>query len=144
MTDAHRDDRRSEHKNGDSTSIYNLNDDTVKLIAYSIVSLKRDRECVMPEGEGSVIVTDDMTAETFTSWIIAKYIQKRTREVEAQVKKEPDVRRKSEIREAVEKELTENHKYLRVYYVVSNRWPREPAEFEEREIARLEEISKAM
>ena len=144
MTDAESDDRKSDNKNGDSPSIYNLDDDTVKLIAYSIVSLKRDKECIMPEGEGSVIVTDNMRPDTFTSWIIAKYIQKRTREVEEKANNEPDVRRRREIREAVEKELNENRKYLRVYYVVSHRWPREPAEFEEREIARLEEISKAI
>jgi hypothetical protein len=31
-------------------------------------------------------------------------------------------------------------KYLRVYYVVSHRWPREPMKFEEREIGVLRGI----
>ena len=38
----------------------------------------------------------------------------------------------------------EDRKYLRVHYVVSNRWPREPKKFEERQVAVLEEIGQAI
>jgi len=44
----------------DSLAIYDLEDEMVKLVAYTIVSVRRDAEHVMPEGEGTFIVTDSM------------------------------------------------------------------------------------
>jgi len=69
----------------ESLPLHNLDDDTVKLVAYTIVSIKRDVECVMPEGGGTIIVTDPMSGRAFTSWIIARYIQARRSKVQAEV-----------------------------------------------------------
>ena len=107
----------------------NLDDDMVKLVAYTIVSLKRDKEKVMEEGEGTILVKDRMTSKTFTAWIIGKYFQEKK-----------DVLNKEYSGEDKEDELKALLKYLRVHYVVSYRWPRQPLEYEEREIAVLEGI----
>src|SRR5437899_479520 len=102
----------------------NLEDDTVKLIAYTIVSLKRDKERIMEGGQASVILTDSMTGEAFTGSILAKYLQQEVPDPKHSHKKVP----RSAILDPDEL------KYLRVYYVVSKRWPREPLEFEERQV----------
>jgi hypothetical protein len=109
--------------------IYSLDDDAVKLVAYTIVSVKRGHERVM-EGnfaEGSLIVTERMSAEAFAAWMIGRYLQ--------QV--DPGNPNK-QVRETVADDL----KYLRIYFVVSTRWPREPLKFEERQIDALREIEQ--
>ncbi len=53
--------------------IDSLDDDMVKLVAYSIVTLERGKECFVEGGE--VMVTDRMSHETFTTWMIARYLQ---------------------------------------------------------------------
>lgn len=106
-------------ENAQAFALTNLEDDAVKLVAYTIVSLRRDHETVMEGGEGTIVVTDQMTPDAFTASIIAKYLQETK----------------------VPKAMLDKHlKYLRVYYVVSHRWPREPVEFEERQIAALQTI----
>jgi hypothetical protein len=48
----------------------------VKLVHYAIVSIDRDRERILRNGEGYEIVTDDMSVDGFSSWIIARYFQR--------------------------------------------------------------------
>lgn len=110
----------------------NLEDDTVKLVAYTIVSLKRDQERIMEGGQESVIVTDSMKGDAFASWILAKYLQEEVTTPDGTVVSRGALIDPDELR------------YLRVYYVVSNRWPREPAEFEERQIEVLQGIQNAI
>ena len=106
-----------------------LQDDNVKLIAYTIVSLKPDNERIMDGGQKSVVITENLTGETFVSQTLAGYLQ------------EPVVDLKSPTRVPRSKLIdSEELKYLRVYYVVSNRWPREPRRFKEREIQALKGI----
>ena len=59
------------------TALNDLQDDSVKLVAYTIVSLKRGRERILDGGQDSVIVTDSMTGKAFMSWILAKYMQQK-------------------------------------------------------------------
>lgn len=113
-----------------ATPITSLEDDMVKLVAYTIVSLKRGQERIMDGGEGSVIVTDNMTGKAFTSWILAKYLQEK---VEVPCDPAGEKQRADLI-------PSEDLKYLRVYYVVSNRWPRENLEFEQKQVERLKQI----
>jgi len=113
-----------------ATLITSLADDMVKLVAYTIVSLKRGQERIMDGGEGSVIVTDNMTGSAFTSWIMAKYLQE-----EIEVPCDPAGKK-----QRADLIPSEDLKYLRVYYVVSNRWPRESLEFEQKQVERLKEI----
>ena len=109
----------------DSTDPYeDLSDDMVKLVAYAIVSIKRDAERIMPKGRDQVIVIDNISKETFTSWIIAKYFQSNGYK---ELPKE-------------EKIKDEDRKYLRVHFTVARRWSRMPLEFEERQIAALSDI----
>jgi hypothetical protein len=110
-----------------------LDDEMVKLVAYTIVSLLRDKEIIMPEGKDQILVIDSMTEEQFVAQIIAHYTES-----------------KAYLPDPVtgiglsEEEFLENRRYLRVYYVVSQRWPREPMKFEERQIRTLEEIKDRM
>lgn len=150
-----------------------LNDDMVKLVAYSIVSIRREDERVLDGGEGTVLVVEPMTEETFTAYIIAHYLQQEiTDDKEDAIREfsdaldrylrevgEGDIRKFAEtlkryLRETIQnnnKKKTpaakkrrqiseEDRKYLRVNYVVSNRWPREPLKFEEEQVVVLEDI----
>jgi len=151
-----------------------LNDDMVKLVAYSIVSIRREDERVLDGGEGTVLIVEPMTDETFTAYIIGHYLQQEiTNDKEDAIREFSDaldrylrevddggVRKFAEslrhyLREAIsdnnkkektpaEKKLRqiseEDRKYLRVNYVVSNRWPREPLKFEEEQVAVLKNI----
>lgn len=101
----------------------NLDDDMVKLVAYTIVSLRRGKEMLMPGGQDQTLVMHRTTAEDFIAQLIAQYTAKK---LYAPTLDEED--------------WEKARKYLRVYYVVSQRWPREPMKFEERQIEVLEEI----
>ena len=116
-------------------SLSDLNDDTVKLVAYTIVSVRRDAERIMPEGRDQLVITDNLSGEAFVAWIIAGYIRKRLDGVAGKSASE---------RRQFEQELKAERKYLRVHYVVSRRWEREPMKFEERQIEVLKEISQAL
>ena len=111
-----------------ATSLSSLNDDMVKLIAYTIVSLKRNEERIMPGGTDQILVTDNMSGETFASWMIARYLQS-----EDYKKLDPS-----------KKLSKEDEKYLRLDYVVRRRWPRQPLRFEERQVELLRQIGGAI
>jgi hypothetical protein len=104
-----------------------LDDDTVKLVAYTIVSLCRDHEIIMPSGQDQVLVTDSMTPDAFTAMLISTYVAKR-----------------DWAPELTDQEFDRHRKHLRVYYVVSQRWPRESMRYEERQTKVLEEIKDRM
>jgi hypothetical protein len=53
-----------------------LADGGVKLVAYFIVSVKRDRERVMPNSADTIIVTSTMTDDAFVAYAIGRYLQK--------------------------------------------------------------------
>ena len=72
----------------------------VKLVEYSIVSIKRCHERIITKGE--VIYSDDMSDESFATWVIALYLQ--------DPKSEPIHH--------------DDKKYLRVYHHVLESWPR--------------------
>jgi hypothetical protein len=104
--------------------LYSLEDETVKLVAYTIVSVKRGSERVMPGGRDQIIVTDDLTTEAFTAWMIGRYLQSKSYR---------DLKEEEKVR-------SEDRKYLRVYFVVSSRWPLEPLQFEERQLETLADL----
>lgn len=118
------------------TALNDLQDDSVKLVAYTIVSLKRGDERILDGGQGSVIVTDNMTGKAFVSWILAKYMQQKIDDPAQPGKKI----RRGDPRLLPRDEL----KYLRVYFVVSTRWPRESLEFEQTQVSVLQEIRDEM
>src|ERR1051326_9146099 len=112
---------------GEALSIYDLGDDEVKLVAYTIVSIKRGEERVMPGGEGTLVVTDSMSRESFVTWIVAKYMQSEKFREDAYPGADW---------EEFERLARGERKYFRVHYVVSQRWPRQPLKFEEQQTDR--------
>jgi hypothetical protein len=92
-----------------------LHDDMLKLVRYKILLVKRRYERVLDDGES--LVHDNMDATAFTAWKIAEFIQN----------KQPDLDH-------------QDKKYLRVYYEVLDRFPRERFKFEEEQIDVLHDI----
>lgn len=91
----------------------NLSDDMVKLVRYSIVSIKRDEEQILHRDEE--IFDDNMSDDAFATWVISKYGDSQGLG-------------------------SEDRKFLRVSYEVLGRWPKQDREFEKRQIKVLEEI----
>ncbi len=81
-----------------------------KLVEYTIVSIRRCAEGILPGGTGEVLVTERMTGVDFAVWIVARYLQ--SEEYRAAVRRDP----------AAEL-LHRDKKYLRVAYQVIARWP---------------------
>ena len=111
-----------------ASPIYDLSDDEVKLVAYTIVSIKRGEERVMPMGSDQIVVADSLSREAFTSWMLGRYLQSKSYQ---------------ELSDE-DKVSEEDRKYLRVYFVVSYRWPREPLDFEERQLEILTQVREAI
>jgi hypothetical protein len=160
-----------------STDFQNLDDDMVKLVAYAIVSVRRGHERILDGGEGTLLVTGRMTRDTFTAFIIGRYLQKEiSNDKEEAILElisalnrylleggEGDTRRFAQLlKDYLQESLSgrqvsdktrkkkfrqipdEDRSLLRVHFVVSNRWLRQPEKFEEEQVAVLEGISKAI
>ena len=100
----------------------NLNDDMVKLVEYSILSVQRGHEGEKERGQK--IVTDRLTEDAFVTWVIADYL-------------EGDNGNGHEIPSG-------QRKYLRVYYNVLQRWPREELHYEQEQLAVLRDINESI
>ena len=94
-----------------------LSDDMVKLVRYSIVSIKRDDEKEIVSGEER-LVTDNLTDDAFTSWMISQ---------------NDEAIRKSGV-------LGNDRQYLRVSYEVRERWPKQDRKYEKRQLEVLGKI----
>jgi hypothetical protein len=105
-----------------------LEDEMVKLVAYTIVSVQRDHERVMPRGEGTLIVTDSLNEERFIAFMVSRYLAS------------PEY----SALPADQKLHEEDKKCLRVHYTVTHRWPREPARHPQRKVRVLAEIRDRM
>lgn len=88
-----------------------LNNDMVKLVEYTIVSVARGNEGALPDGSSQVVFTERMTSEAFAAWRIADYT--------ANHPIEPDAT-----------------KFLRVYYKVLESWPKEDLRYEEKRLVK--------
>jgi hypothetical protein len=88
-----------------------LDDDAIKLVKFGLVSIRRCQEKVL--WGGVVLVTTRMNSTSFSSWIVAQYLQ--LPEYLEAVKQDPA--------NAI---APEDKKYLRVAWAVLTRWPREP------------------
>lgn len=97
----------------------NLADDMVKLVDYSIINIKRDDEKELKTDR--VLVTDNLTGEAFSAWMIADFV-----------------------REGAKGTGKDDHKYLRVSYSVRNRWPREEAHYDRDQVKVLERIEEVV
>lgn len=99
----------------------NDNNDTVRLVEYSIISIKRCDERILKKGE--IIDAENMGDEAFATWVVALYLQ------------EPDVHVPHE-----------DKKYLRVYHRVLESWPRQSRDCcgDSREVKVLRGIEEAI
>lgn len=100
---------------GGLSALTDLDDDFVKLIGFSIVSVRRGHEKLVTAG--STVVAGPMSQESFVSWMIAKH------------------------GDSIDKE---QEKYLRVHYTIARRWPREPLDFEENQLKTLDGIRRVL
>jgi len=129
-----------------------LGDDMLKLVRYKILFVKREYEVAFQEMED--LVVDNLNSAAFTAWKIAEFLDNLARG-------ETDVPKKWEeknypadgvdpnsknvlVRYRKDGKLIDlNHddkKYLRLYYEVVERYPRESFKYEEQQIRVLEEI----
>ncbi len=118
-----------------------LRDDTLKLVRYKVLFVKRDYECAFPEQEE--LVSENMDGAAFTAWKVAEFIQllrRMPREVRVPDrwgKTYPERYRDGEWLTGLP---DEDKKYLRVYYEVLERYQREEFRYEEDQARMLEEI----
>ena len=129
---------------GKPTPDRDLSDDMLKLVQYRVSFVKRDLEYAFREKEE--LVPDNMSAQTFTVWKIAEFIQ-HLDEVNVPAKwlrknYPRDCRQRAEAR--IEKLPEEDKKYLRLQFEVLRRYPRERLRYEERHIEVLEGIRDAL
>ncbi len=99
----------------------NLDDDMVKLVEYAIVTIDRGKERILYARDGGTpkdgrlalkLVTESMTPESFSTWVVS----------EANVSN------------------GESAEYLRVYYNVLDRWPKQDLKYEEKQLRILRGI----
>jgi hypothetical protein len=129
---------------GKSTPDRDLSDDMLKLVQYRVLFVKRDLEYAFREKEE--LVPDNMSAQAFTAWKIAEFIQ-HLDEVNVPAKwlrknYPRDCHQRAEDR--IEKLPEEDKKYLRLQFEVLRRYPRERLRYEERHIEVLEGIRDAL
>jgi len=117
-----------------------LNDDTLKLVRFKVLFVKRDYEHAFPEQEE--LVSDNMDGTAFTAWKIAEFIQSLGRREVPTPRKWAE--KKYPPHHAENGALTglpeDDKKYLRVYYEVLERYKREKFRYEEEQIDVLREI----
>ncbi|HEX7182760.1 MAG TPA: hypothetical protein VF756_13035 [Thermoanaerobaculia bacterium] len=92
----------------------------VKLVEYTIVSIKRCDERIITKGE--IIYSDDMSDESFATWVVALYLNENPNSIPHDEKR-----------------------YLRVYHHVLESWPRPEKDCcDDRQIDVLRGIEKAI
>lgn len=118
----------------------NLQDDSLKLVRYKILFVKRGYEYAFPEQED--LVVDNMDGAAFTAWKIAEFIQN----LGMMNTKVPDKWHDypKQVYVSDDNHLKgfdpDDKKYLRVYFEVLQRYTREKFKFEEDQIQVLKEI----
>ena len=125
----------------------NLNDDMLKLVRYKILFVKRDYEHAFPEQEE--LVSDNLTATSYTAWKIAQFIQSLgKKETEIPSKWKEDGYPPDDVKYRYGNKLMglpeDDKKYLRVYFEVLDRYVREQFRYEEDQIDVLKEIRDAI
>ena len=128
-----------------------LHDDMLKLVRYKILFVKREYEHAFPEQED--LVSDNMDGAAFAAWKVAEFIQ-RLADAKTDLPAKWGKKYPSENRDTYVKSVDEHgarvdkliafpdhdKKYLRVYYEVLDRYPREKFKYEEQQIEVLKEI----
>lgn len=140
-----------------------LQDEMLKLVRYKVLFVRREYEVAFPEEED--LVQDSMDPASFTAWKIAEFVQELSKEQTLVPGKWIEVNPKTGKEEVkypgasfyTSKEDSshrkrfylrgfpaDDKKYLRVYYEVLDRYPREPFKYEEQQIEVLKQIRDAI
>ena len=106
-----------------------LANDDVKYVSYAIVFTKPGRECVMPCGEGSMVLTESYDDTAFIAAALAKYV--------GEIRGKADTDTCKTDYQKILKDPTDA-RYLQVYFVNPATWPREPVRKDERQANALE------
>jgi hypothetical protein len=118
-----------------------MHDDMLKLVRYKVLFVRREYELAFREKED--LVSDNMDGSAFTAWKTAEFIQELGRE-ELPVPPKWRVKNYPPAEFVKDGKLIglpdEDKKYLRVYYEVLERYPREEFKYEEQQIRVLEQI----
>jgi hypothetical protein len=116
-----------------------LENHDVKLVFYTIVSIRRGFEMIVPGGQGGLIVTENLTDEQFTGMIIARYFKSPC------YQDYKDLLNKAKPKNTKLRMFTEpDVKHLRVQFVMAHRWPRQPLEQDRREAEALEKLHRGL
>ncbi|MGH8070043.1 MAG: hypothetical protein ACRERE_33325 [Candidatus Entotheonellia bacterium] len=122
-------------------------DDMLKLVRYKVLFVKREYEHVFYEKEE--LVHDNISEADYMGWKIAEFIQqlnKETTEIPEKWKGYPEDKDGRQYRRRIaEKNILialpeEDKKYLRVFFEILDRYPREKFKYEEMQIDVLKEI----
>jgi hypothetical protein len=121
-------------------STKDLQDDLLKLVRYKVLFVRRDYEVSFPEEED--LVSDNLTQDSFVAWKIAEFIQDLEKSGTAiparwRARNYPTGKTDGGFLTGIPHE---DKKYLRVYYEVLERYPREKFKYEEQQIRVLEQI----
>jgi hypothetical protein len=126
-----------------------LGGDDLKLVRYKILFVKRNYEAAFAEQEALVYEKTDATG--FTAWKTAEFIQqlaRRETHVPHAWRREgyeyPPDRTEYRAGNILLGLPDEDKKYLRVYYEVLQRYPREELEYEDQQLRILREIRDVM
>ena len=131
--------------NGDQTvRDKDLHDDMLKLVRYKVLFVRREYECAFQEEED--LVSENMDSSAFTAWKIAEFIQDLQEEPIRVPSKWRDKNYPPKDPRYIDDSghlkgiPDEDKKYLRVYFEVLDRYPREKFKYEEQQIKVLEDI----
>ena len=131
-----------------------LADDMLKLVRYKILFVRREYEVAFPEQED--LVEDNMDPTSFAAWKVAEFIQSLHRDgaeiprrwKDRNYPQDRDENGRYKYLSEDGRRLTglpeQDKKYLRVYYEVLDRYPREKFKHEEQQIRVLEEIRDSL
>ncbi|MEK6279435.1 MAG: hypothetical protein AABN95_03700 [Acidobacteriota bacterium] len=119
-----------------------LRDDMLKLVRYKVLFVKREYEHAFDEQED--LVSENMDGSAFTAWKVAEFIQGLARKpYETRIptrwgKNYPEAEHRAG--DYLKGLPDDDKKYLRVFYQVLDRYPREKFKYEEQQIRVLEQI----
>lgn len=133
------------HAKEDREMDKDLRDDMLKLVRYKVLFVKREYEHAFAERED--LVSDNLDGNAFTAWKVAEFIQELGRgatEVPAKWREKGYPAAGHRRGGALVGLAEEDKKYLRVYYEVLERYPREKFKYEEQQIRVLEQIRDAV
>jgi len=133
------------HQEETKMSNRDLGGDDLKLVRYKILFIKRDYEHAFPEREE--LVYENTDASAFTAWKVAEFIQQLQHDPQGiripekwRSHNYPPDERRYRIGNDLKGLPDDDKKYLRVYYEVLDRYPREPLKYEEDQLRVLREI----